>query len=96
MLAGLMLVKMQIDKYVECNVLRVNTLAPSHPLRANLLSHWWDTDDLNMVAPFPHHGLPTNAETLMTWVHQIGQRTQEEFDPYHDEVRPGDHVVDQY
>lgn len=96
-LAGLLPVRLQLDKYATRACLRVRTLHAGHPLRAPLPPSWTINTN-NISSPFPltlsRH---RDALTPLAHVHTLGSLlTQEDFDSTHDECRPGARLRDMF
>lgn len=96
-LAGLLPVRLQIDKYATRACLRIRTLHAGHPLRAPLPPSW-PINVHNICAPFPILlSAHRDAPTPLAHAHTLGsQLSNEEFDATNDECRPGARLRDRF
>ena len=95
-LAGLVPIRHQIDKFMKKAALRTRTLPSSHPLRASL-PPYWAADPLAPRAMFPLLGdAALDAETPLTFVDRFGRASDEDFSVLHAEAHPGARLVDDY
>ena len=95
-LAGLVPIRHQLKQYVHRNGLRIHTLGHNHPLRMNLPQDNWERNDLNVQPTMPMTTERQTADTPIKWLHQMRTMTDERFDLLHDEVRPGNRLIDLY
>lgn len=96
-LAGLVPIHAQIDRYMEKACLRTCTLHEGYPTRA-ILPPYWLTNQHNITAPFPLRSRPgarRQVVTPITHIDWIGRQSSEEFAPLHRGARP-DRVLDLY
>lgn len=94
-IAGIIPIDLQINKYMKCNALQVRALPLSHPTHAHL-SKRWPVDKRNITAPYPMILELKNTITPMTHIDKYGRTADEDFTPLHCENRPGDRLLDQY
>ena len=95
-IAGLVPIRHQIDKFMKKAALRVRTLPSSHPLRASL-PPYWAINEHAIQAPYPLTGnLNIYAITPLTHIDRFGRISNEDFSPLHREARPGDRLVDAF
>lgn len=97
--AGLLPMKLQIDKAATREGLRTLTLHNGHSARA-ILGQTWRPNRFNISAPLPlkdKQGGTRNAETPYSHIKdRIPQLCQEEFDATNHECRPGSRIIDMF
>ena len=97
MIAGMVLVKVNITRYMEKHALHIKTLDPGHPTWA-LMSHEWElsdvpTSDLNAEMLF-RVGRCSKSKSPMVHFERMAKTTDERFHVLASVCRPGDRLID--